>query len=596
MNPHPIHNLLFMVLSLLLPTLAFAAPIAIIVDPTDTPPVQSAALELQKNLNQQTQTQIPILPPSDPQTHTRRFIIGPKAALSLQPQLSQTLATLGPESFLLRTTPAGDTLLAGGHPRGTLYAVLTALHDNGCRWWTPTASLIPARDISAFPKYPSDNPPQSPAFEYRDLYYLQAFDPQWALHNRTNGTRANIPPSLGGSTKTAFLVHSYFKLLPPEKYFDAHPDWYSLLDGKRTKDKSQLCLTNPDMLQEVIKNTRDLLKQKENATTISISQNDWAGGCTCPSCKAIDDQEGSPSGNIINFTNAVAAALKPEFPHVTFSTLAYEYSVAPPKTIRPADNVVVYVCTTRAGFEKPIINQPTRPIAAQIKSWSAIARVYVWDYLPNFSHICLPHPNLYVIGPNFLFYKTSGVRGVFAQGIYNTPASEFAELRAWLAAQLLWDPSQDSSKLIQEFVTGYYGPAAPAVMNHIPLHQAAIEKFDGKLTLYSRATEKYLTLELWLHAWQAMQDAEKLAAASPDPEHAKRIAAAQLPLRYQYVIRFTDFQTQAAQKNLSLPPNLPNSLPDAIADFKTRAAQSGLNRIYENKPGFARLDELLNSQ
>ena len=44
----------------------------------------------------------------------------------------------------------------------------------------------------------------------------------------------------------------------PIKYFDTHPEYFSEIGGERVKD-SQLCLTNPEVLQIAIENTRNIV-------------------------------------------------------------------------------------------------------------------------------------------------------------------------------------------------------------------------------------------------------------------------------------------------------------------------------------------------
>ena len=52
------------------------------------------------------------------------------------------------------------------------------------------------------------------------------------------------------------------------------------------------------------------------------------------------------------------------------------------------------------------------------------------------------------------------MKGVFEEGAYAGPGAEMAELRAWVLAQLLWNPQQDDRALIKEFLRGYYGKRA----------------------------------------------------------------------------------------------------------------------------------------
>ena len=145
-------------------------------------------------------------------------------------------------------------------------------------------------------------------------------------------------------------MHTFDLLLPPEKYFAEHPEYYALIDGKRTAKHlySQPCLSNPDVLRIMIEGIRSWLRDNPEARLVSVSQNDSfviGSYCTCPACRAVNEEEGAPSGSLIRFVNAVAEALEPEFPEVTFDTLAYQYSTQPPKLTHPRHNVAIRMCT-----------------------------------------------------------------------------------------------------------------------------------------------------------------------------------------------------------------------------------------------------------
>jgi hypothetical protein len=65
---------------------------------------------------------------------------GPLAA-KLFPKIN--FASFGPEEFVIRSQ-GQRLLLAGGRPRGTLYAVNRFLQEQcGVRWWTPWATNLP---------------------------------------------------------------------------------------------------------------------------------------------------------------------------------------------------------------------------------------------------------------------------------------------------------------------------------------------------------------------------------------------------------------------------------------------------------------------
>ena len=91
----------------------------------------------------------------------------------------------------------------------------------------------------------------------------------------------------------------------------------------------QLCWHNASLVAHLIEKTRSFLRMpaNENATIISISQNDNGLMCRDPAEMAIIDAERSPMGPLLRAINAVADAIVDEFPHVAVDTLACECSL-----------------------------------------------------------------------------------------------------------------------------------------------------------------------------------------------------------------------------------------------------------------------------
>ncbi|MCL2060953.1 MAG: DUF4838 domain-containing protein, partial [Oscillospiraceae bacterium] len=245
---------------------------------------------------------------------------------------------LGDEGFAIKSTQ-DYIIIAGGRLRGTLYGIYEFLERLGCRFFTPQCELVPsACDLSA----PAMDIKQKPLLEYRDHHYRFYFEyPDFAVKSRVNGHNCKMGAAQGGHIPYAYFVHSFNALMPPEKYYDSHPEYFSLVDGKRLKDLPQLCLTNPDVLAIVVEQVKAKLRSMPEARIISVSQNDWDNHCDCDGCRAIDEREGARSGSLIAFINAVAEAVEPEFPDVVIDTLAYQQTRPAPKTLRPRHNVCV---------------------------------------------------------------------------------------------------------------------------------------------------------------------------------------------------------------------------------------------------------------
>lgn len=440
-------------------------------------------------------------------------------------------------------------LLAGGGSRGDLYAVSRFLQQKcGVRWWTPWAATIPKNpELSVS----VDDFRYKPPFELREPYWFPAFDAKWAVHNTCNGQSSRIRAEFGGTVQYKGFVHTFYPLVPPEKYFSEHPEWYSLIDGKRTHDRAQLCTTNPQLRAFLVQRVKEWLRESPEARIISVSQNDWYRPCECAECKALDDREGSHSGTMLDLANFVADQIKGEFPQVSVDTLAYQYTRKPPKTLRPRSNVVVRLCSIECTFRDPLDHVANSAFNEDIKGWSAITdRLYIWDYTTDFGHYLAPHPNYFTLGSNVRYFAKNHVRGLFEQGAYQSHGSEFSEMRAWVLAQLLWNPHQDDRALIREFLEGYYGAeAAKPIGDYLQLVTDASKGYY--LTCFNSVKSPFLNSQTLARAEKLFAKAE--AAVQNDPELSTRVRLAHLPLSYVWLARWDELHKEAADSDLKWP-------------------------------------------
>ncbi len=547
----------------------------IVLQPAHTPAERRAAEELAAHLQQITGAVFPVRD-CDEAVPDSAIIIGPgPSARALFPEV--TLASLGAEQLVMRTR-GNRLLLAGGRPRGTLYAVYRFLQEHcGVRWWTPWAAHIPSKPDLAIGDLTVD---QTPAFELRDPFWYATRDADWSARNACTGQLPPLDETYGGKITYKGFVHTFFNLVPPETYFPQHPEWFSFYDGERRhpegeRHRSQLCTTNPALREFLVDRVREWLTASPEANIISISQDDtWGectGACRCPDCAAIDDREGSPAGSMIALLNYLAGRLGPAFPHVAFDTLAYRYTRTPPKTIKPLPHVIVRLCSIECNFAATMDDADNAAFAQDIQGWSGLSqRLYVWDYTTNFAHYLLPHPNWFSLGPNLRFFHQQGVKGMFAQGAYQSFGAEMAELRAWVLAQLLWNPDQDDRALIDEFLRGYYGEAAgPIIRQYLNLlHEAASGIFVG---CYTAPDSPYLRFEVLGAAEQLWQQA--LEAVADDPDRRWRVRQGHLPVRYTFLANWDALREQCRHSGQAWP--LPESCQAVADDWLAAVTEPG---------------------
>ena len=514
-----------------------------------TAPEQAAARELAEVLRQITGTTFSIQDAGDTDLPADAIIVGQgSAATNLFPEIDFT--QLGPEEFVMKTK-GKRLLLAGGRPRGTLYAVHRFLQEQcGVRWWTPWATNIPPRATLQIPEL---NVRGKPAFEYRAPFWFCGFDPVWKIRNGVNSEWNNIPSELGGCVKYKGHAHTFYKLVPPEKHFSEHPEWFSLIKGRRTYERAQLCLSNPELRDFVVERVKDWLRKAPEANIISVSQNDWHGACECANCRAIDDAEGGPSGSLLALVNYVAEKIEPEFPDVAVDTFAYQYTRKPPRTLKPRANVIVRLCSIECNFREPLDHASNAAFLEDLENWSKICRrLYIWDYTTDFKNYVLPHPNWFTLGPNMRLFQKYGVRGVFEQGAYQGWGGEMGELRAWVLAQLLWNPQADDRALINEFLDGYYGKAAAEpIRRYLELIHQSSEGFNLTCFLDRSKEPPHLRFKTLAQAERLWQQAEQAVAA--DPELLPRVRAGHLPVRYAFLSRWEKLQTECRKQNAAWP-------------------------------------------
>lgn len=474
---------------------------------------------------------------------------------------------LNEESIRIKTL-GGRVIITGGRPRGVLYAVYQFLEDYlGCRWFTPECSHVPRHATLEIPQIDFT---YIPPFAFRRHNCALDTDALWAARNRLNGHMGENLPSYGGIALYDTAHHSFSKLVPPEKYFDEHPEYFSEVDSVRLRERTQLCLSNPDVLQICIEGVKEMLR-KSPFIPVYVGQNDCLNPCQCEKCRQIDAYEGAFSGSVIRFVNKIGEAIEEEFPGRQINTFAYRYSQAAPKYARPRSNVAVTLCSIESCFAHPLNecsvvrrdlsvgDAKAHSFAQDLSDWSKICEnLYIWDYVTNFRNFVYPHPNLPVLGPNIRFFRDMGVKYVFEQGCRTSRHGEFQELRGYVISRLLWNPDADDRALIREFCDAYYKMAAGPVLDYLDLLAKEMQKSGNHLFMSTMpnspdnrgdairsslsmakfpytedmpdyALAKYITPELLDWAKQLFDHAEGLA---DNDEILERVRIARMPIRF----------------------------------------------------------------
>ncbi len=527
----------------------------IVVSPQATPSERTASIELQEFIKALSGAELPLV--KEEEYPGKAILVGQTPRIARE--LGVDFATLKPDEIILRRL--GDNLiLTGDRPSGVLYAAYEFLEGLGVRQWTRWDTDIPKRPTLELPDW---NLRYAPPFFGRDR--LGGVGGAFGAWMRVNGHWLNVPPSHGGIIKLIGWCHTFTQLIPRDRYFAKHPEYFALVEGERGPVRPdggdvQLCLTNPEVIQLLTEKTLEWLRKESNPRLIALSQNDSWGPmannyCRCDSCRAIDEKEESPAGSLLYAVNRVAEAVEREFPRVLIETLAYQYTVKPPKTIRPRENVMIRFCT-RKNVLLPLSSPENQEVREQFLAWSRIAsKLSIWDYTSNFANTMMPYPSWRPFAEDLRFLAANHVVSVLEQGYSAGEAGDLIPLQNYLLCKLLWNPSLDPEALTREFTEGYYGAAAPAIRdymdagwevyrkNQLASRQAAKSGEFGDMVALRVLPRLPLADLLTLKA--IFDRAEKLAAEDAAKLRRVRIAAlaVDFPILYSEEADFTRAET-----------------------------------------------------
>jgi hypothetical protein len=484
--------------------------------------------------------------------------------------------------FLIKTT-SNNLFIVGTAGKGNVYGVYTFLDKYlGCRKIGPIPAIVPkSKDIAL---NDAINDLQNPGFNYREIYFYNTLIPEQEYRDWHK-----LNTQYDSSSGWGLFVHTFNTLVPPEKYFKTHPEYYALRNGKRTP--TQLCLSNPEVLQVLEDNLATLIQKKPGARYWSVSQNDNYNYCTCDKCNELNFREKSQAATILTFVNKVAA----RFPDKIISTLAYQYSQRPPLTIKPAANVNIMLTTIGCDRNKPIKTDNGAGAVAfrkDFEGWTSLTNnIIVWDYVSQYAHFLAPFPNIDVIRPNLQYFHDNKITAIFEQGAGGF-AEDFAELKNYLIAELMWNPNANEEAITADFLKNMYGDAAGKVKQYLDTREQAVVRTGAILKTGGGPKDganTFLAPDL-LNSYSSILK-EAADQVKSNPLYAKRVSFLQLTIDYAAVE--TAKATAGGRSNLarsssvralksSVSDNTAQPLQTMINSFTAKAKASGVKVLNEN--------------
>lgn len=287
--------------------------------------------------------------------------------------------------------------------------------------------------------------------------------------------------------KLDFNHHNLWFWVPPHRHQSTHPEWFSLVDGKRGANLNQLCLctSNPEVVEELVRRVKEFLKTHPDVRIVGVVPEDGIGMCQCEACLAGDvdrrdafapprDHRTAEGENrsLINryarLLNTVARAIREEFPGVLVGGSAYVNMTLPPRDIPLEPNLVIQVAVYWRDGARPLAPHGTSRLNAffydVIRRWrSALpGRVLLYEYyMGMMAQKCLPYPMADVIEADWQSLRAGGIDGASIQCCAGATHSYALNLAAF--GRCAWGEPVAAPKLAADYARALYGAAAEAL-------------------------------------------------------------------------------------------------------------------------------------
>ena len=444
-------------------------------------------------------------------------------------------------SYIITSTDK-RIIINGAGNKGTINGVYAFLEKFcGCHWYETQVIIAPENSTLTVPadidiKY-------TPFFEYTETDTASSRDIEFSLANGLiGGAYRDFTAEQGAAveylgrfchTMTTFFCKS-------ETYFEEHPEYFALRNGKRTPN--QLCLTNEKVKDIVTAEVLELLESEHNPDAdiqiVSLTQHDNFDYCQCNNCKAIDDENGSQSGTMITFVNEIARRVKEHgYDNVVFDTFAYQYTRKAPTKVVPREDVIVRLCSIECCFghtlDDPKCEQNV-DFMNDLRKWGKICnRIYIWDYVHNYANTLCIFPNFGVLQRNIQIFYENNAKGLYEEGNYyiDNSDAEFAEMRTYLLSKLMQNPYLDYEAEMDGYLNGVYGPGGCYIREFIDIITEHAVTDSKHLSIYQSAENTLYNMtdedvekcnELW----------EKAKTVAEDDEQLQQIRRTELSWRY----------------------------------------------------------------
>jgi len=453
------------------------------------------------------------------------------------------------EAYNIRTIQEDGrtiTIIEGGDREGTLYGVYGYLEQLGMRFFGlgEQGTVYPAKPAELPQKV---NITESPSFISRGFWAWEDRGNNdfflWMAHNRMNFWTANekeihLLKKLGIKlTEGGHIIQEYFlgprseypynhpnfkgdedKPNDPYKssdeyvgdtngdgkltYFEAHPEWYGLIDGKRSDyikgdAGHNYCSSNVDATGELAKNLVQSLidgrwRYVDIVTFWMLDVGKW---CECKNC----EKQGTYTDRLFEIVHTVLTEMRRARSegrlqrNVELAALAYMETLAPPSKPLPEGFSYENLSMTFFPISRCYAHALADPACTEInlstlkdyQGWTMgqgrfyTGPIFIGEYYNVSSMKCLPTLYTRIMATDIPWYYRTGARHFHYM---HTPTQLWGTwtLNQYLLGRLLWNHQASADEIFADYFAQYY-PTTNAVTRKF---YENLEKAQANIKVY----------------------------------------------------------------------------------------------------------------
>lgn len=387
----------------------------------------------------------------------------------------------------------GKTYVLAKEARGVLFGIYKLLElECGIVFAAPEQEFIPIKRLLSFKK-----PLQlyNPEFELRGIglhngWYKVDWLPmldwmtkrgfnclQIFLNSYKERREKLFPELLKRDTIVDAGAHSAFYFLPPEKYLEKYPEYYSRKSDGTLIGKHLCYAPSSQKEDEYAANIISFIESHPEVKIVSLWPEDGGGRCECEKCV------GQLGTLVPEFVNRITDKITEKYPRIMVNHLAYSVYTAPPKNIKFNKNLFVNHC----DYWDRIINRPIndyrqgspelhppeehqeaqaagrkyrnhKDICEELQAWREKCKTTVFSYYSDLEmkrRLLTDVSN--TICDDLKYYKRAGIIGYIDCCCYpqDLTASIF---NLFALGNYSWASHMDRKEMLECFAEGFCGP------------------------------------------------------------------------------------------------------------------------------------------